>query len=165
VSESRPDPVENDHFSSPSAEQAPQLPPPTDGSAEAIESLRARLADHDADAARRHTELVAELARQEAILAERLRREQVAAAEATFTEIHSTYRELATVAQAAFDELYAISCRAAIVFKAAVQAEHARCEFVPTLESAWLELRALSADLAQPVIDPPRDFTFGPHDH
>jgi hypothetical protein len=178
VSESRPNPTNSDQDNPPATEQ-PQSPTsqaptsqspsrPTDGSAELIESIRSRLAEHDVLAAQRRVELAAELARQEAILSERLRRQQLDAAAASFADIHDTYSQLAAVADATFDELYSISCRAAVAFKAAVQAEHARREFILTLETAWRGLSTVSEEntqITKPDIDSPRDFRFGPHDH
>jgi hypothetical protein len=141
-----------------------QSPEPTDGSIELVEHIRARLAQHEEEAARSHRELAVELARQEALWsareAERQRRERFVGFEATRTG----YDELAKAAASAYAELYTISCRAATVFKEAVRAEQARRAAIPELESAWSRLHELEEETAQPAIAAIEDFHFGPHD-
>lgn len=139
-----------------------------DGSIERLEELRTGLATHDATATRRHDELSAELARQEAIWsaneARRIREEQLSAATADYEEALSTYERLATAAANSFEEVHAITCSAAILVRAAVRAEQAKREAQPALESAWRRLRELNEDLLEPTLAASQDFDFGPHD-
>ena len=147
-------------------------PPPHSGSEEGsiavVEELRTRLAEHNATATRRRSELAAELARQEALWTaketERLRQEQLAAATADYEEIHGAYREAAAAAARSLEALHAISCRAAVLFRTAVRDERMKHERRPALEAAWRRLRSLDVDLPRPALAESEDFDFGPHD-
>ncbi|WP_028937347.1 hypothetical protein [Pseudonocardia spinosispora] len=139
-----------------------------DGSIERLEQLRTDLTQHDATATRRHEELSAELARQEAIWsaneARRIREEQLNAATADYETALDEYRGLASTAADSFGELHAITCSAAILVRAAVRAEQAKREAQPVLESAWRRLRELNDEVAEPTLAPFEDFDFGPYD-
>ncbi len=150
------------------------VPPQTqsdleDGSIVLVEELRGRLAEHDATATRRHSELSTELARQEALWVaketERHREERLAGAAADYEEAHCSYREAAATAASSLQELHTISCRAAVLFRTAVRDERVKHELRPVLEAAWRRLRILDADLPRPALAEPEDFDFGPHDH
>jgi hypothetical protein len=137
-----------------------------DGSRELVDELRVRLASHDAASARRRESLAAELARQEALWAvrEETRLRQLAMAEQEFETARAAREALAATAATAVEELYAASCRAAALFKAAVRAERAHRDAIPSLEAARRKIRDLTGDTTAPVHVTRHEFDFGPHD-
>ncbi|HEY1967511.1 MAG TPA: hypothetical protein VGH89_06165 [Pseudonocardia sp.] len=147
-----------------------QLPDiePSEGSIELIEALQRQLKDHDVRCSSQRAKLVSDLARQQALHAareaERTRQRELRAAAAELDSARCEYDRRAAAAAAAFDELYAISCRAAVVFKAAVQAERAKREALPALTSAWQTMRQLDRDAIEPKLDQLYEFNFDARD-
>jgi hypothetical protein len=139
-----------------------------DGSVELITALRSQLNEHDTRSASRRAKLASELARQQALHAaqeaERIRRGRLHAASTELDAARREYNTCATAAAQAFEELYAISCRAAIVFKAAVQAERARRDALPGLSLAWRAMRELDEQAVEPRFDKPYEFNFPTRD-
>jgi hypothetical protein len=137
-----------------------------DGSREQVEELRSLLASHDAASARRRESLAAELARQESLWAanEETRLRLLAVATAEYESARRAHEALAATAATAAEELYAVSCRAAAVFKAAVRAERAQRDAVPALEAACRKIRDLAGDTTDPLNVTRFEFDFSAHD-
>jgi hypothetical protein len=137
-----------------------------DGSRELVDELRSRLASHDAASARRRESLATELARQESLWAakEKTRLRLLAVAEEEYETARQAHEALAATAGNAAEELYAVSCRAAALFKAAVRAERARRDAVPALEAAHRKVRDLAGDTSDPLNVTLYEFDFSSHD-
>ena len=131
-----------------------------------MDELRARLASHDAASARRRESLAAELAQQEALWAanEETRLRLLAVAEEEHETARAAHEALAATAAKAVEELYAVSCRAAALFKAAVRAERAKRDALPALEAARRKILDLAGDTPDPLDVTLHEFDFSSHD-